>query len=508
MKKSSFIIILFLSICICSIAQTSEIEEKEQAIKEALFVASVAQPKILKIGLIDCITYALKNNSEIRIRKIEPLISEQDIKIAESTFEPTLSFDGSLEDIKVQPSSTLAASTTRTGKFNFGIDGKLPLGTEYNIDFLNKRYRDDTGRLSFSPYYNSEYALTLTQPLFKDFGILVNRADITIANNNFEKSNQNLRKELIDVVSKTKQAYYNYVLYIEKYKTMQISLQRANDLLEITQKRQEKGLASSIDLLEAKTGVAEREDALLSIEKFLKLAEDNLKYETNLIDDPQLWHAQVEPLDKPEFKEDSANLIESLKTAFEFRPDYEAAKIELKNQNIRILVNENATLPTVDLVGSISLNGLDKDYDQALKADYKKWSTGVRLSFPWGNKKARGDYEKAYLTKKQLLISFERLQQRIILEVRDVVRGVNTAQKQVATAKKRLETETARYEAIEQRFREGLVSAHDMLEYQEDLSDAETSYIQSLIDYSTSRINLEKTIGVTLVKNDIKLEEQ
>ncbi len=509
MKKAfSFIFVLTISFCLLAQAQSSEIEEKEQAIREALLVASAAQPKVLKIGLVDCITYALKNNSEIKIERIEPLISEQEIKIAEADFDPTLSFDGSLEDSKVEASSTLAASHTRTGTFNFGMDGKLPLGTEYNVDFLNKRYKDDTGRLSFNPYYQSEYLITITQPLFRDFGTSVNRADITIANNNLEKSNQNLKEELIDVISKVKQTYYNYVLYIEEYKTAQLSLQRAEVLLEIIQKRQQKGLASSIDLLEAKTGVAEREDDLLGIEKALKLAEDNLKYITNLIDEVELWNAHIEPLDRPEFSEDPADLVESLKAAFEYRPDYEAAKIELKNQDIRILVKENSTLPTIDLVGSFGLNGLDKDYSQALKAEQETWSTGLQVSFPWGNKQAKGDYQKANLTKSQLLLAFDRLQQTIILEVRDAVRGVNIAEQKVATAEKRKDTQEKRYQAIEQRFSEGLVSTHDMLEYQEDLSQAETNYIQSLIDYSESLINLDKTIGVTLVKNDIKLEEK
>lgn len=507
MTKRIFVISLFLFNCFYSIALASEIEERERAIREALFIASAAKPKVLKIGLVDCITYTLKNNCEIKIKKIEPLIYKEDIRIAEGTFEPALSFEGSLEDSKSESPSILAGSHSRTGEFNFGIDGKLPFGTEYNLDFLNKRYKDNSAYLSINPYYKSEFAVTVTQPLFRDFGILVNRADIIIANNNLDKLNHTLKKELMDIISKVKETYYSYVLYIEKYKTAQISLQRARDLLQILQKRQEKGLASSIDILEAKASVAEREDALLSIEQALKLAEDNLKYVTNLIDDLELWNAHIEPLDKPEVKVEPVDLVESLKQAFEYRSDYEAAKIELKSQNIRILVKENAALPTIDLVGSFGLNGLDKDYDQALKADYKEWSTGVKVSLPWGNKKAKADYEKAYLTKKQLLISFDRLQQRIILEVRDAVRGVNTAGQKIATAKKRMETEAARYKAIEQRFREGLISAHDMLEYQEDLSNAETSYVQSLIDYSTSLINLDKMTGVTLVKNDIKLEE-
>ena len=505
--KRIFVISLFLINCFYPIAQAREFEERERAIREALFIASVAKPKVLKIGLVDCITYALKNNCEIKIKKIEPLIYKEDIRIAKGAFEPTLSFEGSLEDSKSETPSVLAGSHSRTGKFNFGIDGKLSLGTEYDIDFLNKKYKDNSAYLTLNPYYKSEFVVTVTQPLFKDFGILVNRADIIIANNNLDKLNHTLKKELMDIVSKVKETYYAYVLYIEKYKTAQISLQRAKDLLQILQKRQERGLASSIDLLEAKTSVAEREDMLLSIEQALRFAEDNLKYETNLIDDLELWNAHIEPLDRPEVKAETIDLVESLKQAFESRPDYEAAKIELKNQNIRILVKENATLPTIDLVGSFGLNGLDKDYDQALKADYRRWSAGVKVSLPWGNKKAKADYEKAYLTKKQLLISFDRLQQKIILEVRDAARGVNTAGQKIATAKKRMETETARYEAIEQRFREGLISAHDMLEYQQDLSNAETNYIQSLIDYSTSQISLEEMMGTTLVRNNITLEE-
>ena len=506
-KGAAFIIALSLFTFFSPLAQSSEIEEREQAIKEALFVASAAKPKLLKIGLVDCIAYALKNNSEVKLERIEPLLSKEDIKIAEGAFEPSLSFEGSIEDDKSEPPTILAGSHSRTGTFNFGIDGRLPVGTNYDIEFLNKRYKDSSSWLTTNPYYKSEFVLTLTQPLFKDFGALVNRADITIASNNLEKSNQNLEKELIDVISRVKEAYYSYVLYIEQYKTAQVSLQRAGNLLEIIQKRHQKGLASSIDLLEAETGVAEREDGLLAIEQCLKLAEDNLKYLTNLVDDVELWNARIEPLDKPVFKKEPLDLVQGLKDAFQYRPDYKAAKLELKNQNIRILVKENATLPAIDLVGSLGLNGLDKGYQGALKPDYKKWSAGVKMSYPWGNKKAKGDYEKAYLTKRQLLISFERLQQQIILEVRDALRRVNIAEQKIATAKKRTDTETARYEAIEKRFAKGLVSAHDMLEYQEDLSDAETNYIQSLIDYSGSLINLDKTVGVTLVKNNIKLEE-
>lgn len=480
--------------------------------KEA-FIESGKVAKVLEIGLVDCVTFALKNNSEVKIKKIEPLIADANIKIEEAEFDPTLSFEGSWEETRVQSSSTTypVVHETRTGKFNVGIDGKIITGTEYDIDFNNKRYRTEVSTQRFNPYYESEAAITITQPIFKDFGILVNKADIIIARNDKSRSKEDFIEEVIEVVSKTKQYYYDYLLYLEQYKTAQISLERAKNLLKITQSRAEQGLVSSVDLLEAETGVAKKEEDLLAIEGALELAEDNLKYITNLVDDPQLWNAEIVPLDRPEFKVETVDLIESLKQAFEYRPDYEAAKIDLKSQDIRLKVKKNALLPTIDLVGSFGLNGLNRNYEEGLEdlgsGDYRDWSAGVEISFPWGNKEARGDYEKAKLTKAQLLITFARLEQTIILEVRDAVRGVDLVRREVGASLKRRETETRRYEAIEERFREGLVSTHDMLDYQEDLSTAEANYLQAFINYNKALIILDKKVGMTLVKNDITLEE-
>ncbi|KPK38969.1 MAG: hypothetical protein AMJ78_09210 [Omnitrophica WOR_2 bacterium SM23_29] len=493
---------------------TKEVTEREEAIKRALFIASASQERVLKIGLVDCIGFALKNNSEVKIKKIEPFISQQDIRIAESIFDPTLNIEASSEDTKEQSSSSSffspAVSKSHTNKLNIGVEGKTPLGTGYNISFDNKKYKSNVPFQTVNPYNKSETTITITQPLLKGFGIFINRANITIANNNLKKSNQELKNELIQVLSDVKKAYYNYLLYLEKHKTAEVSLKRAEGLLNIVQKRHEKGLASSIDLLEAQTGVAVREDELLAVEKSLRLAEDNLKYVTNIIDDPELWNAKIELLDTLNFEITPVDLVESLKQAFEYRPDYEAAKIELTNQNVRIKLKENELLPRIDLVGSFGLNGLDESYLDALgdemKGKYRDWSAGVKVSFPWGNRQAKAEFEKTKLTKAQLLLSFERLQQNIILEVRDAARGINISEKKVSTSLKMKETEAARYAAIEKRFAEGLVSAHDMIEYQEDLSAAETNYIQSLIDYYNSIITLDKKVGVTLVKNDVKFE--
>jgi len=202
-------------------------------------------------------------------------------------------------------------------------------------------------------------------------------------------------------------------------------------------------------------------------------------------------------------------LLQCLKDAFAYRPDYYSAKIDLQSRDIKIISAKNALLPTVDLTGSFGLNGLDKSYQDALgkvNSDYTDWEAGVKFSIPWGTGD-RAKYDQRKLEKGQALLLFKRLEQNIILEVRDRVRLVKARKQHVDVAKLSKEKETQNYEAQQDRYAAGQVSTHDMLDYQDKLAQAELDYINALVEYNIALIDLDKSQGLTLAKNDIKLEE-
>ena len=475
------------------------------------FIRGAGEEVVLKIGLLDCITYALKNNSEIKIKRIEPKLKDDDITIAKAGFKPTFSLNYTSADNTKKSSSTAypEISESRGIDFNAGISGKLITGTEYNVDFLNKRYKSNLTTQSPNPYYTTGPKLTITQPLFRNFGILINRADIIIAQNNKHASIEGFKDTVMKIISKTKVAYYSYLYFFENYSIAKVSLERAEDLLKINKARYTKGLVSSVDLLETETAVAQRRKSLITAESNLKKAEDNLKLITNLVDDPRVWNAKLELIDKPAFILQEVDLVETIENAFNNRADYQAQKVDLENRDIKIGLAKNALFPTVDLTGSFGLNGLGKDYQEAIdktNSDYKDWSVGVKFSVPWGGGD-RANYEKKKLEKAQALIAFKRLEQNIILEVRDKVREVDIQYRQVEAAKILKEKETKNYQAQKERYAAGQVSTHDMLDYQEKLAQAELTYIKALIDYNVAIINLDTAEGLTLAKNDIILEE-
>ncbi len=488
----------------------------DKEIEKNIFIATGIQDRVLKIGLVDCMTYALKNNSDIQIKRIEPRLRNDDVKIAWSRFEPELTGEFNIHD---KTSTSIYSSfftpphaKSRTNTFNVGLDGKLVTGTKYEVDFFNSKNRNNNVSTFevINPYYSSQPQVTITQPLFRGFGIAVNKADITIARNTKKQSDESFKDTVMTIITNTKIAYYSYIYHLKNYALAVSTWERAKDLYDINKLRYAKGLVSSVDLLETEADSISKEKLVIAAESNLKKAEDDLKLITNLVNDPAVWNARIELLDKLEFKIYKTELLGSLKEAFSNRPDYKVAKLELKNKDVRILTAKNDLLPTVDFVGSLGLNGLADTYANTIddiSTKHKDWAIGVKVTLPFGGEE-RANMDKKNQEKIQSLIAFRDLEQKIILEIRDKVRQVNTQKQQVDASERFMEKEKENYEAQKERYAAGQVSTHDMIDYQDRLAASELGYNVALIDYNSALFELEKSEGITLIKNDIKLEER
>ena len=477
--------------------------------KEA-FIASANKKKALQIKMVDCIAMALKNNSEIQIKRIDPLKADSEVRIQKGVFDPQLSFTYLKEDDKYQDPSTLDETDTlhtKTDIYSGGYSQKLVTGTEVGVEAGTIRTDSNSAIMAVNPSYNSGFDVVITQPLLKGAGIIVNKAFFLIAKNNSLIATQDLTKELITVLSDVKKSYYDFQYAQEQYKVAVTALERVKNLHEINKERYNKGLASNVDILQSESEVARFEEATYAAERVMKSAEDNLKFITNLVNDPELWNADIILLDTPSYEKQATDLKNSIITAFDYRPDYEAAKIDLQNRDISVVYYKNGLLPTVDMIGSYGLNGLhrkfNKSVDYVKSGDYPDWAVGVSVSVPLWRDKEKGEYDKSKLEKEQALIGFKRLEQKIILEVRDAVRDIDIRFKTVDASLKSKNAEEENYKAQESRFSSGLVSTLDMLIYQERLARAQLSYAKGVIDYNLAIVQLAKAQGTMLDDDNI-----
>lgn len=479
------------------------------------FIKSAEENKIIELSLRECILLSVKNNSEIKIKRIEPLIAKDKIKKAEGAFEPTFKAYYEYDETNEPGSApTLTGNTedkSRRKDYNIGIEGKLFTNTEYDINWDNYTYSSNSRLQRFYPDYNSSLNGTITQPVLKDFiGMSQDQADIVIAKNNMEISDFNFENEVINIVSRTKNAYLDYVHNTDQAKLADTSLQTAQNLKNVIQQRYNGGLASSADLLEIEAAVAKKEERMLFFEKQLKKSEDELKLITNLIDDPDLWNAAISATDSPTQEIRDIELVQSIKDAFSNRPDYKAAKADLKNKDINIKTAINNLLPTVDLIGTYEASGLGDKYSSAVNqvsdGTYGSWSAGVSVKVPFGFAEEMADFRISKLEKEKAIIAFTRLEQKIILEVRDSCRNAEIAQKDIKAAKKRLDTEEKKFKAAEERLKSGLISTYELLQYQEDFDAANLIYLQAIIEYNKALVNIAKSKGTALYENNIKIE--
>jgi outer membrane protein TolC len=480
-------------------------------------VANANEP--LSLTLQETIETVLKNNISISVQSYNSKINEQFIFEKEADFDPTVDFEFTVGEETRQSASTLADSKTRDLDYDwdFSVSQKFVTGGDYELTMDNNKNQSSSSRTSLNPIYSSDLALTVTQPLLKDFGIDLNKREIYIAKNDQKISDHQFTEKVIATIAETENIYWDLVFSIEDLKVKETSLQRARDLEKQVKAQVDVGTLAELEILQAKSDVASREERLLNAQNLIDDNGDNLKSILNFSFDSEEGLKEIIPADSPVFEPGAENsLEEALKTALIHRPDLLAKKMELENRNIEAKYNENQTLPTLDLVGSLGLNGLSGDsstkngsYDSALSeafsTDFRLWQFGINLSYPLGNRAAKSKLAIKRLEVAQLLLNIKDLEKTIVVEVREAHRQIKTDIKRVQATRVARKLAEEKLNAEEKKFKVGLSTSFNVLEFQEDLAEEQSNEIKAVIDYNKSLNRLNQVMARTLEAHDIKL---
>ena len=480
-------------------------------------VANANEP--LSLTLQETIETVLKNNISISVQSYNSKINEQFIFEKEADFDPTVDFEFTVGEETRQSASTLADSKTRDLDYDwdFSVSQKFVTGGDYELTMDNNKNQSSSSRTSLNPIYSSDLALTVTQPLLKDFGIDLNKREIYIAKNDQKISDHQFTEKVIATIAETENIYWDLVFSIEDLKVKETSLQRARDLEKQVKAQVDVGTLAELEILQAKSNVASREERLLNAQNLIDDNGDNLKSILNFSFDSEEGLKEIIPADSPVFEPGAENsLEEALKTALIHRPDLLAKKMELENRNIEAKYNENQTLPTLDLVGSLGLNGLSGDsstkngsYDSALSeafsTDFRLWQFGINLSYPLGNRAAKSKLAIKRLEVAQLLLNIKDLEKTIVVEVREAHRQIKTDIKRVQATRVARKLAEEKLNAEEKKFKVGLSTSFNVLEFQEDLAEEQSNEIKAVIDYNKSLNRLNQVMARTLEEHDIKL---
>jgi outer membrane protein TolC len=109
------------------------------------------------------------------------------------------------------------------------------------------------------------------------------------------------------------------------------------------------------------------------------------------------------------------------------------------------------------------------------------------------------------LEKSQL--ELENIEKQIFLDVKNAVRDIETNAKRVQAYRLARELAEERLEAEVKKLNVGLTTNYFVLQYQEELEREGSLELKSLIDYNLAWARLEKAVGSSLEKRNIKISQ-
>lgn len=486
-------------------------------------VEAQQSPEILRLGLRECVAIALDSNQDILITEMEPLKAIADWRAARGDYDPVLAY--SHQQIRARQSASSqefvfgGITNVRSNRDidDASLSGRLPTGTEYSIGW---RLEEESSTFNmFIPEYSGGATFTLTQPLLQGFGPKANLARIRIAKNTAEQAQNQYELAVMDAIGNVVRAYWELVGAIENVRVREESLANAERLLETNQRRLEIGTAATIDVLQTKAEVANRQGDLVAARSQLADAEDNLKRLMSLIDDERLANIRIVPIDRPALEELELSAVEnfdlrverSIENAVTYRPEVRNAELDIKNAAIEAARAKNMMLPRVDLTGTLSLGGRGKTAGDPFRGfsneEDKLYSWGVQFSLPLGNRTARHSYTRAVLTKEQNEQRLKKVMEDLAYNARVAARQVLTSRILVATNEQTRILQEANVAAEEKKLELGVTTSYRVLDVQEDLTIAQVQEVQAMVNYQKALVELQLAEGLFLEDLGIQVEE-
>jgi outer membrane protein len=482
---------------------------------------NTASLPVRDMSLADCIQQALSHNLDIQIQRYNPQISFFNLNSSYSGYDPTFNFSGQHQynnsGAEFNNGQHIAGSDYNQDFFSSGFNGGTPWGMTYNLGGNVQSTKGangaNVGGTNYAvPFQNSSGqvgALSLTQPLLKNFWIDSTRLNIQVDKNRLKYSLQGVRAQVITSVTAVANAYYELIFAQEYVQVQQEALQLAQTQLDQDRQRVQIGSLSPLDVQQDESQVATSRANLISAENNLSIAENTLK--NLLTDDYPLWHGtNIQPTETLTADLKLFDLQDSWNQGMTQRPDLLQARLNVEAQGIQLKFYRNQLYPSLDLIGSYGFNGAGNEFGDTFaqfnQANRPFYTYGAQLSTPLSNIGPRNQLKAGKVSLKQLLTQLKQLEQTIMVAIDNAVKQAQSNYESVeATKQARIYAEAA-LDAEQKKYAVGKSTTFTVLQLQNNLTAARSQQIRSLADYNEALANLADQEGSTLERNNINFD--
>jgi outer membrane protein TolC len=453
----------------------------------------------VRLSLNDAIRFSLEGNREIGVVSYEPKQAQEDVKGAQSVYDPLLFSDASFRRDPNLESSVNDIVTEDNGLSRTGVRKPLQTGGSLSA-YLETRY-GDLNNAEFDRVYKNLVAptLELRQPLLNNLGGKKEKTAIKIANYQVNISKEELRQKVIETANNVAKVYWKLYLFKELIAINQQNLDMAEEIYRRESERLARGISQQLDVERARSNVHSRRSTLLTSQEEYRVTMDRLKL---LLNWKQLRidsDYDVIPVQTPRTEPLSVDEMEAIETALKDRPEVIKAKQELKIRQAGEELALNQRLPKLDAFGRYGVSGYGEDFGAAVDDvsfnEDNVWEVGINFEWAIGNRSAKSQYQKNKLKRLQAKSQIESLEDDIKLDIKQVLQRITTSRGEIEATRLAREAAGKVVEGEFVRFDIGQTSNLELLRAQDLLAVTSRSYLRALTDYNIALHELSRAQG-------------
>ena len=141
------------------------------------------------------------------------------------------------------------------------------------------------------------------------------------------------------------------------------------------------------------------------------------------------------------------------------------------------------------------------------RRNFPTQSGGAFYQEPIRNRQAQADYSIDLLTLRQTQLTNRKDLNQVEVDVRNGVVALQQARARIDAAVRNRQLQQELFDAEEKRFRLGASTPYNVALQQRDLIYAQSTAVAAMVAYSTARVSLDQTLGITLEANHISMDE-
>src|SRR5712671_108221 len=518
----------------------------------------------LELTLQDAVELALENSMDIAVSRYNPWFADTDILQTEAggqpfgiagaevrqsfanvpflNYDPTITTQISYDD-RITPvnnpfisgtglTNLVTGLASHTAQYSNSVTEGFSTGTTATLAWNNTRSSSSSSVNFFNPAVQSALVVTLQQQLLNGFGRFINRRNIMIAKNNRKLADYVFEGQAITTVTSTITAYWELVFARANVEVFQQAVATSQRLYGDNKKQLEIGTMAPLDVTRAEAQLALDQQNLI-IAQTAKLQDEQI-LKNAISKDPltaNFINVEVIPTDKatPPEATEAPSFEESIKEAFQKRPELLEQQINITNAGIDARATGIALRPTATLFAqytsqglagvssipsttpggppTITQQGFTTAQSQVFQNKFPDYLIGVNVQIPIRNRSAQATNQRSILQLRQIEAQMQQLKNLAVVDVRNTFIALQQGRVQVETASEQRKLQQQTFDAEQKKYQLGASTVYQVILTQRDLVSAQGAELRALANLLEAKAAYERAVGRTLEVNRVSIAD-